>query len=191
VSRDLLDAVNEILFLDRRLGVLSDPALRVLDIGAGYGRMAHRLIQAAPQVADYCCVDAIPESTFLCEYYLGFRRCSPPARVVPLHEVEGALEPSSFTLAVNVHSFSECSYDAVAWWMRLVERLAIPHLLIVPNEPDALLTTEVDGRKRDFLPLVEAAGYALTVREPVIDDPAVRDLLRVPDSFFLFQRRAT
>ena len=46
---------------------------RVLDVGAGYGRLAHRMATALPGLADYCCVDAVPESTFLSEYYLRHR----------------------------------------------------------------------------------------------------------------------
>jgi SAM-dependent methyltransferase len=188
VSRDLLDSVNEISFLDRRLNILDRPGLRVLDIGAGYGRTAYRMIQAAPGIADYCCVDAIPQSTFLCEYYLRHRGVTPPARVVPLHELDGALQPGHFDLAVNIHSFSECTFEAVAWWLEQLERLRIPNLLIVPNDRDELLATERDGSRRDFRSLVEAAGYRLTVCEPVIDDPAVQELVRVPDYFLLFQR---
>jgi FkbM family methyltransferase len=188
VSRDLLDSVNEIMFLDRHLGILDAPQLRVLDIGAGYGRTAHRMAQAAANLADYCCVDAIPESTLVCEYYLRHRGYAPPARVVPLHEVEGTLEPEQFDLALNIHSFSECRYDAVAWWLGLLARLRVPNLLIVPNDRDELLAFEADGSRRDFRPLVEAAGYELTVSEPVIDDPAVQELLRVPDHFLLFRR---
>ncbi len=60
-SRDLLDSVTQIYFLDRHLGVLERPSLRVLDIGAGYGRLAHRMAQAVPNLVDYCCVDAVPE----------------------------------------------------------------------------------------------------------------------------------
>jgi len=188
VSRDLLDSVNEILFLDRQLGILDQPQLRVLDIGAGYGRMAHRMIEAASGIDDYCCVDAIPESTFLCEYYLSYRGCSPPARVVPLHELDGALRPDHFDLALNVHSFSECTYDAVAWWIDRLARLRVPNLLIVPNDPDELLAFDSDGGRRDFRPLIEAVGYKLSACEPVFEDEAVQELLRVPDQFFLFHR---
>jgi SAM-dependent methyltransferase len=188
VSRDLLDSVNEISFLDRHLGILDQPRLRVLDIGAGYGRSAVRMSQATPNLADYCCVDAIPESTFLCEYYLRHRRVSPPARTVPLHEIETALEPDSFDLALNVHSFSECTFDAVAWWIDRLAALRVPDLLIVPNDRDELLSFEPDGTRRDFRFLLEDAGYQLAVSEPVIDDPAVQELLRVPDQFLLFHR---
>jgi SAM-dependent methyltransferase len=187
VSRDLLDSVNEILFLHRHLDILDRTDLRVLDIGAGYGRSAHRIVQAA-SVADYCCVDAVPESTFICEYYLEHRGVAPPARAVPLHELDSAVEPGAFDLAVNIHSFSECTYAAVSWWLDQIERLRIPNLFIVPNDRDQLLAFEPDGRRRDFRPLLEAAGYELTASEPVLDDPPVRELLRVPDHFLLFRR---
>jgi SAM-dependent methyltransferase len=187
VSRDLLDSVNEILFLDRQLGLLDRCHLRVLDIGAGYGRTAYHMIQAA-DVSDYCCVDAVPESTFVCEYYLQHRGCAPPARVVPLHELDDAIVPGSFDLAINIHSFSECTYAAVSWWLEWIERLRIPHLLIVPNDRDELLAFESDGTRRDFRPLVEGAGYELSACEPVFDDLAVQELLRVPDQFLLFRR---
>src|SRR5581483_2652940 len=106
-SRDLLDSVNELLFLDRAMRIFDQTDLRVLDIGAGYGRLAHRASQALTNLKSYVCVDAVPESTFLSEFYLVYRKVTPPARVMALPEVEG-IEPGQFDLAVNVHSFSEC-----------------------------------------------------------------------------------
>lgn len=188
VSRDLLESINEINFLERSLHLKDYKSLRVLDIGAGYGRLAHRMTAALPQIDDYCCVDAIPESTFVSEYYLRHRGCD-RARVAPLDRLDAELRPGWFDLALNIHSFSECTHDAVAWWISMVERLELPWLLIVPNEPDALLTLEPDGVRLDFLPLLEGAGYRLAIREPVVDDEAVRELLDLNDHFFLFQRR--
>lgn len=185
-SRDLLESVNELAFLERRLGVSTRPGLRVLDVGAGYGRLAHRFVTAFPEVADYCCVDAVAESTFLSEFYLRFRGVAPPARVAALDEVDAL---GAFDLAVNVHSFSECPYDAIAWWVERLARREVPRLLVVPNEPTELLSLERDGTRRDFAPLLEQAGYVLEHREPVIDDPAVRELLRLEDHFHLFARR--
>jgi SAM-dependent methyltransferase len=188
-SRDLLESVNEIAFLERELHLSERSVFRVLDIGAGYGRLAHRMCTAyGERLADYCCIDAIPESTFLSEYYLRHRECSPPARVAALDEADTALVPGTFDLAVNIHSFPECTYQAIEWWMATIERLRIPYLLIVPNEPRELLTLEADGSRRDFLPLVAAAGYRLSKREPVIADAAVRELLRLHDQFHLFVR---
>jgi SAM-dependent methyltransferase len=188
VSRDLLQSVNELNFLERALGLSSCPSLTVLDIGAGYGRLAHRMASAFPGLVDYCCVDAVPEATFLSEWYLAYRGCSPPARAVRLDRLDAELSPGAFTLGVNMHSFSECPLAAIAWWLQWLVRLEVPNLLIVPNEPNELLSTERDGRRLEFEPLLRDAGYRLATREPVIRDPAVRELLPLPDQFHLFRR---
>ncbi|HEX4010900.1 MAG TPA: putative sugar O-methyltransferase [Solirubrobacteraceae bacterium] len=188
-SRDLIESVNEILFLERELALRERARFSVLDVGAGYGRLAHRVSSAYPNLDDYCCVDAIPDSTFLCDYYLRHRGCRPPARAVALDECDRELRPGGFDLAVNVHSFPECTYDAVRWWIELIARLEIPHLLIVPNEPGGLRSLEADGTHRDFRPVIDQAGYAPVRIEPVIADPAVAELVRVHDEFHLFRRR--
>jgi hypothetical protein len=188
VSRDLIESVNEIAFLERELRLSERERFSVLDIGAGYGRLAHRMTTAFDQLDDYCCVDAVPESTFLSEYYVRQRGLEPRARVVSLDRVERELVPGAFDLAVNIHSFPECTYAAVEWWSDLLGRLRVPQLLVVPNEPDQLLTLETDGSRRDFMPLIERAGYRLSRSEPVVDDPAVAELLNLRDRFFLFER---
>ncbi|HEX6395273.1 MAG TPA: putative sugar O-methyltransferase [Acidimicrobiales bacterium] len=187
-SRDLLDSVNELLFLDKHLSVISRKAFRILDIGAGYGRLAHRASQAINGLSDYCCVDAIAESTFLCEFYLGFRQISPPARVKPLDEVP-SLEEGAFDLAVNVHSFSECRLDAIEWWMSQVARLGIPYVFVVPNEASGFLTTEGDSTRKDYLQTIESNGYRLIAEVPAIEDVGTRDVLEIHDRYCLFERR--
>lgn len=189
ISRDLLDSVNELLFLDRHLKILQHHDLRVLDIGAGYGRLAYRMVQAVAGLADYCCVDAVAESTFLSEYYLQYRRAMPPARVLPLYELDAALCGARFDLVVNVHSFSECTHAAITSWCEQIARLRAPYLFIVPNDSTMFLSTETDGSKRDFLPLIQGAGYELMHMEPVYDDTAVRELMGVTDHFCLFKLR--
>ena len=186
MSRDLIESVNELAFLERELRLSARERFSVLDIGAGYGRLAHRAMEAYPQLDDYCCVDAIPESTLLSEYYLRHRGLAPRARVVSLDRVEAELQPGSFDLAVNVHSFPECTYAAVEWWVELLRRLEVPNLLVVPNEPDELLTLEADGSRRDFRELIERAGYRLSRSERVVEDDAVRELVRLDDRFYLF-----
>lgn len=190
VSRDLLESVNELAFLDRELGLQSRADFSVLDIGAGYGRLAHRMSEAFPGVSDYCCVDAVAESTFLSDYYLHHRGVVPPTRVVRLDRVQEDLEPGSFDLAVNIHSWPECTYEAIEWWVAQLDRLEVPKLLVIPNEPTELLSLEPDGRRLDFLPLLERANYRLAKREPVVLDEAVRELLPLHDHFHLFERRS-
>jgi SAM-dependent methyltransferase len=184
-SRDLIESVNEISFLERELRLSERERFSVLDVGAGYGRLAHRMAEAYPRLSDYCCVDAIPESTFLSEYYLRYRGCAPPARVVGLDGVAD-LAPGGFDLAINVHSFSECTLGAIAWWVDHLSRLRIPRLLVVPNEPTELLSLEADGSRLAFGPLLEEAGYSLITQQPVVEDPAVRELVPLSDHFHLF-----
>jgi hypothetical protein len=69
-----------------------------------------------------------------------------------------------------------------------LERLEVPRLFVVPDEPTELLGLEPDGSRRDLMPLLERAGYGLVKREPVIEDRAVRELLRVRDHFHHFER---
>lgn len=192
VSRDLLDSVAEINLLQRQLGVLDRADVRVLDIGAGYGRMAHRLLEANPEMTGYTCVDAVPESTFLCEFYLEYRGLAHRADVVPLDEVDQRLT-GPFDVALNIHSFSECTYDAVEWWLQRVRKLVIPYLMIVPNpderfetDNDRFVTSEPDHSKRNYLPLLAELRYEQVGREALVDDTA-RSVLGVDDVMFLFK----
>ena len=180
VSRDLLDSVLELTYLERAIGL---EGCRVLDVGAGYGRLAHRAAGAFA-VADWCCIDAVPESTFLSEYYLRFRGAIPPARVVALPE-HGSL--GAFDVAVNVHSFSEMPLAAIEWWLTKLASLRIPELVIVPNDGEQLLSLEPDGARRGFASELEQRGYGLVECLPVHDDPAVPELLGVRDHFHRFR----
>ncbi len=195
VSRDLLDSVNELYFLDRHCQVLSRKGLRVLDIGAGYGRLAHRMLVANDGIERYWCIDAIPRSTFLCDYHLRYRGLagSPDSRavIVPVDQMETAIAPGSIDLAVNVHSFSEMNYAAIEAWIQWLVRLQVPRLFMVPNQPE-LLSTEVSNRQgtthRDFSDLLARAGFQQIAHEATLQDPDVRELVGVCDNFWLFER---
>jgi FkbM family methyltransferase len=177
ISRDLLDSVSEILFLDQQMDVLKRDRLRVLDVGAGYGRLAHRFVSAHPTLEDYCCVDTVPEATFVSEYYLHFRGCTPPARVVALDRVGEDLHPGSFDLAVSAHGLSTYSPAAIEWWSEQVARLEVPHLFVVSGEHD-----------HDVSSCLRGAGYQETRREPAIDDVGLREMTMMRDEFSLFTR---
>ncbi len=186
VSRDLLDSVNEINYLDDQIGLSSMEAPTVLDIGAGYGRLAHRMSSALPNLARYDCTDGVAVSTFLCEYYLSYRKAPDSVRVVPLPDVDQLAD--SYTVAVNVHSFSECSLEAIGWWMDRIAERDVEWLLIVPNTQGALLSTELNGDRLDFRPHVEAAGYELVDHRPVFQTDELRALITIEDEFYLFRR---
>jgi SAM-dependent methyltransferase len=189
VSRDLLDSVVELNFLHKHMKILNRD-LRVLDIGAGYGRMAHRMMQANPRIQSYTCVDAVPESTFLCEFYLRYRNVPDSAQVIPLDNLQQTLAAGHYDLALNIHSFSECTFEAIEWWLSQLRLLGVGHLMIVPNHPEQFLSFEADRSQRDYAPLLQKYGYSLAAREPVFDDPAVQEIL-VKDSMFLFRSNGT
>ena len=97
--------------------------------------------------------------------------------------------PSFASAAVTCSSCSsECPLAAIEWWVGQLARLEVPRLLVIPNEPEGLLSLEPDGRREDFAPLLARAGYTLEDHEPVLDDPAARELVGVHDRFHLFSR---
>jgi hypothetical protein len=195
VSRDLLDSISEITFLEEALGLSTRSGWSILDIGAGYGRLAHRLVESLGGLRKVLCADAIAESTFLCEYYLQFRGASPRAQAVPLDAIEDALAGNHVDLAVNIHSFSECSLASAGWWLDLLVRHDIERLMIVPNPDDhggkRLLSREPDGSRLDLLPALVERGYRLATGRPKYALPAVQRHGVSPTHFYLFELPAT
>jgi hypothetical protein len=188
ISRDLLDSISEIYFLERHLKLSTLSNLRILDIGAGYGRLAHRMMEAFPNIENYLCTDAVAISTFVCDYYLHFRGLAGRAVVVPLDEIEVEVRERRVDLAVNIHSFSECSLVAINWWVDLLSRSGVRHIMIVPNGIDGsnggcLLTND----KQDFQPVIERNGYKLIAKNPKYSDPIVQQYAIEPTFHYLFE----
>jgi len=192
VSRDLLDSLAEIYFLERHLTLSKRTNFNILDIGAGYGRLAHRLAQAFPNLGRVYCTDAIATSSFLCEYYLKFRGVSNIAVTVPFDELQGTLANGRVQLAINVHSFSECPVDAIKGWLDILAELNVPYLMLVPNALDnggtRLLSFEKDQSRVDYLPLLEQYGYQQIAYNPKFLDPIVAANGISPTHHFLFQK---
>ncbi|MDX2230156.1 MAG: putative sugar O-methyltransferase [Leptolyngbyaceae cyanobacterium bins.349] len=193
VSRDLLDSLTEIYFLERHLGLSHLTQVNLLDIGAGYGRLAHRLAQALPNLGRVFCTDAIATSSFLCEYYLQFRGVDSMAQMVPFDELRTTLMHNPVQIATNIHSFSECPLDAIAGWLDLLAEFNIPYLMLVPNALDnggtRLLSCEKDHSRIDYQPLLEKYGYQRIASDPKFLDPAVQANGISPTHHFLFQKQ--
>ncbi len=184
VSRDMIDSAGEIAFLLRH-GALG-PATNVLDIGAGYGRLAWNLEQATRGPGRIFATDADARSTFVCEHYLRVRGAK-RAEALPLDKVEALLAETRIDLALNVHSFSECREEAVVWW---VERLAAHHvryLFVVPNEgsEEGRRCETSDGR--DLEAIFERFNYRPKIRTPRFADPFVQSRSLDPVHLHLFE----
>lgn len=187
VSRDLMDSVGEIRFL-RRHTILGEGRGNVLDIGAGYGRLAWRLEQAGGAEVRAFATDAFAPATFIAEYYLG-QRGAERASAVPLDEVDALLAATRIDVAVNVHSFSECTPDAVAWWAERLARHRVRHLMIVPNGGTTAGARCQIGTGVDMEPVLERFGYRIKVREPRYSDPIVQRYGIDPVWLHLFELR--
>jgi hypothetical protein len=189
MSRDLLDSVNEILFLDRTLDIGRLFGTCILDIGAGYGRLAYRSVSALDSIERYYCIDAVPCSTFLCEYYLRRKGVADRAATVPLDEQERLPGDGAITLAINIHSFSECSAEAVSYWVGRCAALGIKFLFVVPNQSaaggSAFHFSKGEG---DFRPQIEAHGYKLQHAEPKYGNTEVQKFGVSPAWYYLFER---
>jgi SAM-dependent methyltransferase len=185
VSRDLLDSILEITFLRRCLAVQRGDRLRVLDIGAGYGRFAHRFLTAFP-AAFVANVDGVAISTFLCEFYLNYRGLGQRCSVVPIDEIEEL--PRGCDLAVNIHSWSECTRETVKYWVRILCDIGVRVLFVVPHDEE-LTTMEPGGLKDTFLPEIFAGGFRLRHKVQKFNKSTIMcsDGLQ-PAWYFLFER---
>ena len=185
VTRDLVDSVREVDFIRTHVGL---EGKAILDIGAGYGRLAHRLSETGADLAVYA-TDGYAPSTFLAEYYLRFRSAE-RARAVPLDEVEKLLETTKIDLATNVHSFSECTPAAVSWWASRLAKAKVPHLMVVPNGEhfDLSQPCRYNGGA-DMEATLGECGYRPVARELRYRDPAVQKYGVDPCQLVLFELR--
>jgi hypothetical protein len=188
VSRDLLDSIAEIQFLERHLKLSTwAEGPKLVDIGAGYGRLAHRMVSGISNIQSYWCTDAVAISTFICEFYLQFRAVGEKATVVPLDEAEDALMSNPPDIAVNIHSFSECKISAIEWWLALLRNSGVGYLMVVPNALDVGGRQLLTNDRSDFKMVIERHGYELIAREPKYLDQVVQDYAMNPTYHYLFR----
>ena len=109
-------------------------------------------------------------------------------KLAPAMVIDETLQTAKIDLAVNIHSFSECTLDAVGWWVERLARNRVKHLLIVPNAGNhggQLLRNNIG---QDMLPVVEKNGYRLLVRESKYADSKVQRFALNPTYYWLFER---
>jgi SAM-dependent methyltransferase len=162
VTRMWLDSNVEIDFLRRHFG-FDLGGCRVLDIGAGYGRLA---VPLSVFTGSYTCVDAVPISTIICRQYAA--QFAPLVRVPSLDEfmVEG---DHQFDLAINIHSWNECSISQIANWLQLLVNRNVRYLFTVSNgslQGGRQAYSSWGGTGESFRPLIEAR-YELIKEESI------------------------
>jgi len=188
ISRDLVDSVHQLNWVCRQLPSLRDDHVRAVDVGAGYGRLAHRIDEVFGSQWSTVSTDGIARSTFLAEFYLRYRGCHDEA-VVPADEIVEHLARWHPTIAFNIHSFSEMRSSSIAWWLRVLEASACRHLLVVTNEVDeSIRCLAEDGSRPDVSHLFAEHGFDLVIQEPYILEAEARERANVHNYFTLFAR---
>lgn len=179
VSRPLLDSANELSFLEK-LDVVRDRT--ILDIGAGYGRLASHAWALRQRLGfrHWLCTDVIPESAFLAQYWL--QRTTNGDRVTWVPPIQ--LDDIEVDVAIAIHVFSELPLVAVRSWLEFLARTRVDTLVVVPNETNGPLTFERNGDRLPTSGLFEEFGYSLRVVEPYVSDPDVN----CPDVFQVYSR---
>ena len=98
--------------------------------------------------------------------------------------------PGEVDIAVNIHSFSECSLAAVDAWMALLADLRVGHLMVVPNAVSRDGSDGITMRTNageDFSAVVRRHGYVLAANEPKYADPVVQEYGVSPAAHLLFR----
>ena len=172
VSRDLLDSLLEIRFLEKHLPRFSVKGL--LDIGAGYGRLAHRLEQTHPELR-VLCTDTVPVSVECARAYLEHRKGH--WHIVPPDRIPWGL----VDVAANVHSWSECTPEEIGAWLAAMADNGVPWLFVIPHDrgfstcevrtpPGATRSPECAGTGHEFRSIIEGHGYRVAAAaEPEFD----------------------
>lgn len=147
VTRMWLDSNVEIDFLRRHVPDLGEQ--KVLDIGAGYGRLA---VSLSPFVAEMTCVDSVPISTQVCREYTA--RFAPAVRVMSLDEF--VANPPSITIGLNTHSFNECGLAQIQAWINAALELGAKHLFLVDHGINLETSYKAwDNNMASFRPVLE------------------------------------
>jgi SAM-dependent methyltransferase len=181
VSRDLIDSMIEISYLEEKLQMSNTKGFRILDIGAGYGRFAKRIQEGFNNI-EVACIDAIPLSTCLSKVYLEDEIRTGKVTVHQLDTLDEVQE-GSINLAINIHSFSEMSMPSVESWVRFLVEKKIENIFIVPNGQNLALN---DGS--DFSGLFENAGYHIESVDDKFSDPEFARFGIYPSKHFLLRR---
>ncbi len=139
LTRMWLDSAVEIEFLSRHMPL--DAGERILDIGAGYGRLAGAFAGMFDEIQHgnprYVCVDPVPISTQICRNYCA--RFAPKAEVPSLPDFLALHNQHhyAFDLAINVHSWNECTREQISAWLDLLDELKVPLMFTVSHGDNA------------------------------------------------------
>jgi hypothetical protein len=188
VSSDTIDSCLQLNFIARNCGFAPADELAMVDIGAGWGRLVSRFLELFPRSFAYA-LDAVPFSSFCAHRYLKHRGCLDRAVVGSRAKLEG-VQPGTFDIAVNVHSWSEAPLASIEAWLSRLDALRVPFLFFVPHGVPAY-TMEQSGRPKLIVPAILAHGWQTVLDEPKYGTSLQRQQTGLYPSahYYLFSKR--
>jgi hypothetical protein len=164
VTQDQLISAHDLGLLAGWVGCTPADAPLLIDVGAGYGRLTHRFLQAFPS-SHALALDAVPGTSALAEYYLGMRGCAGRAITGGPNRLLEPLPPGAPRIAVNIHSWSEAPLASIRGWLDLLNGAAADWLLLATHDIRAV-TLEREGPALPMIPAIMAAGWKLIEDRP-------------------------
>lgn len=193
VSRDLLDSVTELNFLENKIGLSGIQNLTIYDIGAGYGRLALHAIKHLNNIKEYVCLDAIAESLGLCEFYLKHNKIEPSKYKIGI--LPHDFIPPQNSIAVAIHSFPEMPIDSILNWLSFMQKMKTDWIYLVPNREKHsganLLSTEKNGDRLNYSAMFAQYGFEKHGVFPKYDDLDVQKYGVSPTMYHLYRRIET
>ncbi|MFH9070592.1 putative sugar O-methyltransferase [Streptomyces alboflavus] len=141
VCLDYLQAALELGFIEKELDLRGG---RVLEIGAGYGRLAHAMLSNY-DLDSYCVID-LKNTLSLSRSYLRevlSEKQFAKMRFVQVDDVTASLDTAQFDLCVNIHSMTEMIPETVEEYLRLIDRTCTA--FFVKNPVGKYIDPSLDG----------------------------------------------
>jgi putative sugar O-methyltransferase len=174
VCLDYLLAVFELEFIEQTLPLHS---LRVLEIGAGYGRTCHA-IMSNHDIASYCIID-LENSLRLAKEYLS--RVLDPGQFekvtfIPVGEVDDLPETVQFDLCININSFAEMKAETARDYLSFINGRCF--FFYVKNPVAKYLDKSLDGHSQG----IEVVAMALSTG-------LLQDIIEIHDNRAVAEKR--
>lgn len=176
-----MDSVLEMTFLMDHLPPGSLDTMKIVDVGAGYGRLLHRLANVTTNPHLFG-ADGVALSTAICRAYIRHLGLDSRVSILALSDVDALLD--NVDLAINIHSFSEMSLEVVAWWIDWLVNRQVKYLFLVPTIAGPVLN---DGT--DLRPFLRERGFEVEVHRMKYADPLVGESALYQTNYYLFARQ--
>jgi putative sugar O-methyltransferase len=123
INMEYLFSVQEIMFLGQEFLKREGGVNSCTEIGGGYGRLCHAVIELFPNISSYTMVDLAPMQK-VSKMYLSKVLPSNQFKKVNFVEVNEVDKLDNFDLAININSFAEMRKEHVDEYLNIINNKA-------------------------------------------------------------------